>query len=253
MTLVALTLAAQQLSPRVLRTFRSDRVAQLTLAGFLATFAYSLVVLPRLGEASGHRVPELSVGLAIVFALAAFGGFVAFIGDIVKALQASTVIRRIAVEAHQAISGRHPRDIGAAPDDEGDAQQRVRERMDTDPKCELRSDRARYLTHVDADLIEVASRVDVLVAQRVQVGDFLLTGQLYAEVWGQTTNDAELDGIRAAFRLGDERTLASDVRFPVRQLADIALRALSPGVNDPTTAENAMGSLTDTRGAGASG
>ncbi len=245
-TLVALTLAAQQLSPRVLRTFRSDRIAQVTLAGFLGTFAYSLVVLARLGQITGPRVPELSVGLAIVFALAAFGGFVAFIGDIVKAVQASTVIRRIAADAHQAIDGRHPRTVGAPPDDPGKAERQVRERIAAGRRWELRTRRAGYLTHVDASLVERAAQAGVLVVQRVAVGDLLVTGQLLAEVIGEGDDTPPLNELCATFRLGQERTLAADVAFPVRQLADIALRALSPGVNDPTTAENAMGSLADT-------
>ncbi len=245
-TLVALTLAAQQLSPRVLRTFRSDRIAQGTLAGFLATFAYALVVLARLGQVSGSRVPELSVGLAIVFALAAFGGFVAFIGDIVVALQASTVIRRIAADAHQSIAGRHPRHVGAAPDDAAAAQRRARDRLASGRRWDLCTERAGYLTHVETELVEQAARADGLVVQQAAVGDFLVTGQRVAEVVGCGGDAPPLDALRAAFKLGDERTLAADVAFPVRQLADIALRALSPGINDPTTAENAMGSLADT-------
>jgi len=85
----------------------------------------------------------------------------------------------------------------------------------------------------------------VLVVQRVAVGDFLVSGQAIGEVWSGG-EAPELDGLRSDFRLASERTLAADVAFPVRQLADIALKALSPGINDPTTAENAMGSLADT-------
>lgn len=244
-TLVALTLAAQQLSPRVLRTFRSDRIAQGTLAGFLGTFAYSLVVLARLGQVSGPRIPELSVGLAIVFALAAFGAFVAFIGDIVVALQASTVIQRTAVGGRRTAAGRHPRDVGAAPDDLAAAERRVRERIASGHRWDLRTDRAGYLTEVGGVLIERAAGLDVLVDERVSVGDFLVSGQRVAEVWSDGDEEPDLDALRDAYRLGEERTLAADVAFPVRQLADIALKGLSPGINDPTTAENAMGSLAD--------
>lgn len=245
-TLVALTLASQQLSPRVLRTFRADRIAQGTLAGFLSTFAFSLVVLARLGGVSGPRVPELSVGLAIVFALFAFGAFVAFIGDIVVALQASTVIRRIATDAHRAIEGRHPRGIGSAPKDPADAEDRLRARRESGRSWPLTTDAPGYLTDVDGRIIERAAGLDVLVVQRVSVGDFLVSGQEIGEVWAGGDEPPELDGLRSDFRLAPERTLAADVAFPVRQLSDIALKALSPGINDPTTAENAMGSLADT-------
>lgn len=244
-TLVALSLAAQQLSPNVLRTFRSDRIAQLTLAGFLGTFAYALVVLARLGEVSGPRVPELAVALGIVFALIAFGGFVVFIGDIIVSLQAATVIRRIAVDAHGAIAGRHPRGIGAEPQD-SDATRREVTRRRSSPGRDLRTARAGFLTHVEADLVARTAEADALVVQRARVGDFLLTGELLAEVHGGDRDDGLLDDLREAFALSDERTVAADVAYAVRQLADVALRALSSGVNDPTTAENAMGSLSDT-------
>lgn len=245
-TLVALTLAAQQLSPRVLRTFRSDRIAQWTLAGFLGTFAYALIVLARLGAATGPRVPELAVGMAIVLALAAFGGFVAFIGDIVVALQASTVINRIAGDAEQPITARHPHGVGSDPEDPDGAARAVAERKRSGRARDLTAPRAGYLTHVDGAIIERASAADVLVEQRAQVGDFVVTGQVLAQVWAAGGDPEGLDGLRDAFGIEKERTLAADVRFPVRQLADVALRALSPGTNDPTTAENAMGSLADT-------
>jgi len=88
-TVVALTLASSQLSPRVLRTFRERRLYQVTLAVFLGTFVYALLVL-RTVRADPVFVPEVSIGLAIVLAVAAFGLFVAFIGDLVVSVQAST-------------------------------------------------------------------------------------------------------------------------------------------------------------------
>lgn len=183
--------------------------------------------------------------MAIVLALASFGAFVAFIGDIVVALQASTVIQRTAVGGKGTIAGRHPEGIGAAPDDPGTAERRVGERMSSGRRWALCTERAGYLTRVDGALIERAAKLDVLVVEAVAVGDFLVTGQRIGEVWGHADERPDLDGLRDAYVLGEERTLASDVAFPVRQLADIALKALSPGINDPTTAENAMGSLAD--------
>lgn len=158
-TLVALTLAAQQLSPRVLRTFRTDRVAQFTLAAFMGTFAYSLMVLARLGADSGPQVPEFAVTLAIVFALGSVGMFVAFIGDIVLALQASTVIRRIATDAQQAIDGRSPRGIGQGHDDRGHAGfvEAITSREDG---IAVRATSHGYLTHLDHRIVELASDDD---------------------------------------------------------------------------------------------
>lgn len=244
-TLVALTLAAEQLSPRVLRTFRSDRVAQATLASFLGTFAYALIVLARLGEVDEARVPVLAITIAIALALTSFGLFVAFIGDIVVALQASTVIERIRQDATRAIAGRTPRHLGQEPDDAAQARRVVDHRIDAEPARALRAADAGYLTHLDPQIISIAADHDALVVQRAAVGDYVVTGQRLADVWPADLDDSTCDELRSAFKVAPERTVAADVRFPVRQLADIALRALSPGVNDPTTAENAMSALTD--------
>ncbi len=243
-TLVALTLAAQQLSPRVLRTFRADRVAQVTLASFLGAFAYSLTVLARLGSVSGPQVPEFAVTVAMVFALGSFAMFVAFIGDIVVALQASTVIRRIADDAQGAIRGRNPRGIGSAGDDQALAPTlgAIMSRGDGVP---IRARSHGYLTHLDRQIVSLAAEHDCFVCQCAPVGDYVVHGQVLAEVWPAGTARPPLEEFGECFRLAAERTFAADPAFAVRQLADVALRALSPGVNDPTTAENAMSALTD--------
>lgn len=245
-TLVALTLAAQQLSPRVLRTFRSDRIAQWTLASFLGTFAYALIVLARLGEVDDVRVPVLAVTTAILLALVSFGQFVAFIGDIVTALQASTIIDRISRDAATAITGRHPRHIGDAPKDAVEAERLADQRTLAHPSAALVSSGAGYLTHIDPRIVQLAAEHDVFLSQRVVVGDYVLTGERLADLHApQVLDAAARDALASCFKLAPERTVAADVRFPIRQLADVALRALSPGVNDPTTAENAMSALAD--------
>lgn len=185
-TLVALTLAAQQLSPRVLRTFRTDRIAQFTLAAFLGTFAYSLVVLARLGSDGEPAVPEFSVTLAIVLALLSFGMFVAFIGDIVVALQASTIIRRTADDADQAIRGRNPRGIGRGVDSKLTPEFANAHKV----RIAVRADTHGYLTHLDKRLISIALKQDCFVVQRVPIGDYVVSGQELAEIWTDEEENA---------------------------------------------------------------
>lgn len=248
-TVVALTLASQQLGPRVLRTFQANRLAQTTLALFLGTFAYSLVVLTSLGTRGEEGVPQISVTAAILAAAASFALFVAFIHDIVESLQASTLIRRIAADGHAAIERRFPGDIGAEPSDRSAARSEADSLVAASSGVEVRAPRAGYVQRLDGEgLLSAAIRHDAVVVQRVKLGDFVLTGGVLAEAWpgGETDADAACAEIGAAFHLGDERTVVQDVAFPVRQLADVALRGLSPSLNDPTTAENAMGSVADT-------
>jgi uncharacterized membrane protein len=246
-TLVALQLTSSQLSPRVLSTFREDRLAQTTLAAFLGVFAYAIVLLGRLTTREG-QVPELSLLAAILGVLVAFGLFVAFIGRFVAGLQASTVIRRIMVDGRRALASPHPSGIGDAPDDLEASRARAMRRLEQGPGVELRSRQAGFLVELDGErLLEAARRCDAVVVQRAQIGDLVVSGQIVGEAFvAQGREAAAARELEHCFRYAEERTMAGDVAFPVRALADVALRALSPSLNDPTTAENAMGALVET-------
>lgn len=240
---VALQLASQQLSPRVLRTFETNRLSQVVLALFVGTFIYCLAVLARLGSVDG--VPELSVSVAIVLALVAFAFFVAFIHEIVNVLQASNIIRRIATDGQQAVERRFPADVGAEPDDRDRAEREVEARMGATRPTAALADDSGYVTAVDSDVVEVAARHGGLVRQRTMVGDFVVRGAALADVWCAAGDEGLTEEVRHAFTLSPERTVVQDVAFPIRQLADVALRGVSPSLNDPTTAENAMGFVAD--------
>lgn len=248
-TIVAFTLASQQLSPRVLRTFQSDRLSQGLLGAFLGTFAFCLVVLATL-DTGGEALPDLSLAVAVLGAVASFGLFVAFIQNAVTSLQASTLIRRMAADGQASIERRFPAGIGADPDDPQEALDRARERMSAGEGLAVRAGRAGFLTELKGEeLLGALRAADALVEQCLPLGDFVLTGGLLARVWPPSGRCADHEDLVArvggAFTLADERTVVYDVAFPVRQLADVALRGLSPSLNDPTTAENAMGSLAD--------
>ncbi len=247
-TVVALVLAAQQLSPRVMRTFRSDRLNQLVLGMFVGTFVYALLVLRSVGAGGSEVfVPDIAVTVAVVAAVVAFALFVAFIHDMVHALEASTVIHRIAVDGRDAIDDPFPRGVGDPPGDGALAAREVDERRRA-PAVEVRASRGGFLRNVEGSaIVEAASERDALVVQRMAIGDFAVSGDLLAEVW---CDDGERDAmdrcVCEGFRLGEERTPVHDLRFALRQLADIALKGLSPGLNDVTTAENAMNSIGET-------
>jgi uncharacterized membrane protein len=236
-TVVAFTLASSQLSPRVLRSFRSDRLSQVTLALFLGTFVYSLVLLVRLGiSGSEAPPPNLSMTLAVVLALAAFGTFAAFIAHIISMLQPSSVIASIHDDAVRALAERFPGGPGE-PEDPVDPADLITPHGGT-REIEARS--GGYLTVVDTGpIIKTASSCDAVVFQRVEVGTYVLPGQVIAEIGGAGGDEVDR-AVVDNFILDKQRTLVQDTAFTVRQLADIALKGLSPGINDPTTAENAM-------------
>lgn len=244
-TIVALTLASSQLSPRVLRTFRSDRLSQMTLALFLGTFIYCLTLLVRLGvTGSGGEPPNLSITLAVLLAFTAFLTFAIFIAHIIRMLQPSTVVSGILDDARTLNESRYPSGPGD-PENPAAASRSALEMIDPGGSREVCASESGYLTLVKVGrLINIADENNTVVLQNVPVGTYVLAGQAIAEVWTAADDSDELEtAIRKCFVLGKQRTLDQDIAFCVRQFADIALKGLSPGINDPTTAEIAMDTM----------
>ncbi len=252
-TVVAITLASNQLSPRVLRTFRSDRLSQITLALFLGTFVYCIVVLVRIGvNGVDAKPPNLSMTVAVLLALAAFGTFAGFIAHILRMLQPSSVISSIQSDAASATADLYPSGPGA-PDSDDQAALLAASALDGATVTEVRAEAAGYLTVVDtASLLKATDEAGGIVRQKVMIGDYVVPGQVVAEVGivvgeGQSGDEGPAEeiatAVHGAFVLGRQRTLVQDIAFPVRQLADIALKGLSPGINDQTTAENAIDAM----------
>jgi uncharacterized membrane protein len=243
-TVVAFTLASSQLSPRVLRNFRRDRLSQVTLALLLGTFVYCIVVLVRLGATGADQpIPDLSITVAVAAALVAFLSFAIFISHIVGMLQPSSVIAAIRSDGLRTIRDAYPVKVGDEPASPEVSAAAARSRMLEARPRDIRADTGGFLTLVRGDhLVRAARSADALVRQTPRIGDFVIEGDRLAEVWGGDETFSRL--VREAFEIGDERTLVQDLAFPVRQLTDIALKALSPGINDPTTSENAIDAIT---------
>lgn len=244
-TIVAFTLTASQLSPRVLRTFRSDRLSQITLACFLGTFIYCLVLLVRLDSSDEVAAPNLAMTLAILLAFASFALFAGFISHIVELLQPSAIIAGIADDASSVLRDRFPAGVGGPPEDPAAAQVHADARM-ARPGHAIRAGSGGYVGMIrGGDLIRAAQCHDAFVVLRVALGDYVLPGDVLADVWCDDGDgrEAVTEIVRRAIGLERQRSPSQDIAFPVRQLADIALKGLSPGINDPTTAENAMGAL----------
>lgn len=247
-TVVAFTLASQQLSPRVLRSFRGDRLSQVTLAALLGTFVYCLVLLVRLGiSPQSAEPPNLSMTVAVLASVGSFALFALFVAHIVEMLEPSSVVAAIHGDA-KAILTRSVRDGPESQADAADAIASTRRRLgDPEP---VRCREHGYVRAVDVEpIVDAAGETGSLVEQVVPVGSWALPQQTIAVVRlpaeaGTQDRDGLRDVVLGSFRLGKQRTMVEDVGFPIRQLADIALKALSPGINDPTTAQNAMEQLT---------
>lgn len=239
-TVVALQLASQQLGPRVLRTFQSDRLSQATLAVFLGLFVYALIALGRLSTVSlADEVtsPNLVLTIGVGGAVLAFALFAAFIQNTIASLQASTVIERITADAVACARSPYPSGLGEPSGD------RPTEGGVRSGSAAVKARRAGFLNSIPAELISTAESGAGVVIQRVPIGDFVLGGTEIAVVEADDDAEGLAERVSAMIGIAEERTLVQDFGFPLRQLADVALRALSPSLNDPTTAETAAGAL----------
>lgn len=246
-TVVALTLASQQFGPRLIRNFTRDRGNQLVLGTFVATFVYCLLVLRTVnGTEKATFVPELGVTVGVALALVSLGVLIYFIHHVAVSIQASAVVERVWAELTGLIDEVYPEEIGegASPAD------RPANGPPTDARA-VRAEGTGYIVAVDADaVLRVAAERDLVVHLPIPPGRFVRRGDVVALVvaaGGQRPNVVE-DDLRKAVTVGPTRTGYQDVEFGLLQLTEIAVRALSAGVNDPFTAAECVDRLGDALG-----
>ena len=237
-TIVVLQLTSSQFSPRVLRTFLRDRQTQLSLGVFIATFVYAVLVLRTVnGVEDDTFVPALATTVGVLLLLLSVGVFVAYIHHVATAIQVSSILESIWKETRDVLERRLPPGLPPTP-----AVVRPRET----PVAVVPSPRAGVVTALDVDaLVQLAGAADVVLVCQVPVGGFVPEGAPLVEVHRGDPGALETAEVRRAFGFGQERTMQDDVAFGFRQLVDISTRALSPGVNDPTTAVQALDRLHD--------
>lgn len=244
LTVIALQLASSQASPRVLRLFARDPQVHWTLAAFLGTFAYSLTVLRSVRSETGdipEFVPRISVTVAFALTLVSVVMLVFFLAHLAAQLRVETMLKEIHAETDRAIDLVDDRNADA-PAYTGEIPSHPR----TSPVLATSSG---FITGEDLTrLTQTAATHGIVIHLRKRVGENILKGTPLAS-YSHADGDARaIDGsieeaVRSAYAIGYERTASEDVDFGVQQILDIALRALSPAVNDPTTAVDALGHL----------
>jgi uncharacterized membrane protein len=205
-TIVALTLASQQFGPRLLRNFLRDMGNQIVLGTFVSTFLYCLLVLRTIrGTDDGEFVPHLAVTLGVLLAMLSLGVLIFFIHHVATSIQASRIIAKVASDLDVAANNLFPERMGRADFDAADEISPAA--LVSTGTCESRAVRATtagYVQAIDAErLMAVARDQDI----------------------------------------GVERTGTQDIEFFINQLVELAVRALSPGINDPATARSCIDRL----------
>lgn len=233
LTILALQMAASQFSPRVMRTFVRSRVTKVTLGLFMATFAYSLTLLAATEPGSdtvASFVPVLGFVVLLVLVTATLFDFVGYVSHVVRLVRVGHVVHAVAAETRSAIDDAIPVAAGGtavpAPPSEPRAGTVV-------------APRAGTIAAVDvARLAALADRADCVIVLHDRVGDDVAEGESIATVVGAAAPDPR--SVQRCVVIDTERTMLEDPAFGIRQLVDIAIRALSPAVNDPTTAVQAL-------------
>lgn len=228
--LVALSLASMQFSTRILRHFVRDPVSQITLGLFTGTFVYCLLLLRVVHGEPRPFVPALGVSVALALAVVSMGWLVFFIHHIAQTIQANYLVDQLARESEAIVDEVFPRDAAAQPE-EPDGWREW-------PSHAVAATASGYVQLVDvAALAEIASSLDGLCEVLVGVGHFAVEGAPLVTLHARRAPDAaQREAVIGAFDLGPVRTMQDDAEYGVRQIVDIALKAISPAVNDPSTA-----------------
>jgi uncharacterized membrane protein len=230
--LMTLTLASMQFSPRIIVSFARDRVTQWTLGIFLGTFSYCTAALPAARSFPRPFAPVVTVLGAMVLAIACVGLLLFFIHHISQAISVNHIVDRIAEETEAMIDEIMPRP------------HQLHGMNDAEPlrpnpsEGAVASDQSGYIRFIDPRrLVALAKHHHVSIRVLRRVGQFVPAGVPFMMVSKPNRLPPEAAAeLQAAFDIGPTRTLQQDVEFGVLQIVDVALKAISPAVNDPTTA-----------------
>jgi uncharacterized membrane protein len=243
--IVALTLASTQFGPRMLRTFIRDRGVQFTLGTFVASFFYAILALGSVSHGSpGDFVPHLSVTTALGLTLVDLGVLVFFIHHIATSIQLPEVIAGIARDLSSAIAFEFTDDddvrrgslasAGSFP---------TTVAAEGAPIAALHSGYLQFVRY--STLVELATDAEAVIELLYRPGHFVLSGLPLARVWPASAQPDVARGLDRAHVTGANRTLRQDLAFAIDQLVEIAIRALSPAVNDTFTALTCVDWLSD--------
>lgn len=247
-TLVALTLASNQFGPRLIKNFMHKHLNQVVLGSYISTYLYCLLVLNSIGDGENYSfIPSISILFAIIAAIGNIILLIIFIHQIAISIQADKLISDISEYLSNQIEMLFPKNIGSV------AEPKVVNENDLlsgfSHKIPLKSSKSGYLQYIDNDeLLAILTKKEALLEMYYRPGDHLVEGERLGMLFlNKNLDENEFDEIYKQFVIGKIRTSQQDLEFSILQMVEIAVRALSPGVNDPFTAiaciDNLKGTL----------
>ncbi|WP_051196624.1 DUF2254 domain-containing protein [Jonesia quinghaiensis] len=244
LTVVTLQLASSQFSPRLLRTFTQDRFVHNTLALFLATFVYSLTVLRSIrvetSEGDGF-VPEISVTVAFLLTVASVVGLILFLAHLTRQIRVETMLKNVHSDTTTTLARVY-------------SEKRQTQNGHPVPQTQswpLKAQASGFVTRIDDKaLAAAAQRSQCFISVDIAPGTSIISGLPIARAWPIENTTVDRDqlqhlekALHQGIKIGFERTSTQDPSFGLQQLLDVTDKALSPGINDPTTAVHALGHI----------
>ena len=233
--LLVVQFGSSAFTPRLLRSFSTDQTIKVALGVFVATFIYALLVLSEVAPQGTEYVPQYAVNFSVIMVVASIIMFLRLIADVTRLLRVAHVVADIGRQARRIIEATYP-----DPVTEPDRGKYELPAVDESPRLVTNPGRGGVVQALDSDgIAEMLGSTSAVVQMLPAVGEFVPHGRPIFRVTGEMSSKLDralLDSIA----LGDERTMRQDPAFALRILVDIASKALSPGINDPTTAVQAI-------------
>jgi uncharacterized membrane protein len=234
-TILTLSQAAAQYTPRILRNFTRDRGNRVVLGFFVSLFTYCLIVLRTIRGGDEAFIPAVSVLMAILGAIAGIYFLIYFIHHSATQIQASEVLAAISKETLAAVEKLFPEEVG---EEEPPREERLRIELAGREWHPVFSPQTGYIGRVEPrELVEVAARFHTVLRMERRIGEFVIGGTVLASaLCKQPPGEDLLQAVAQCYTVNDYRSIDQDPGFGVRQIVDMALKALSPSLNDSTTA-----------------
>jgi uncharacterized membrane protein len=267
MTIVALVMASSQFGPRLIKSFMEQKSTQLVLGTFTSTFVYCLLILHHIdADSPNSSYTDVSVFLAMSLAILCVFVLIFFIHHVATSIRADNVVNQVACEVLLDVQrlkdrGNNRTDImfteGSADANISGGENNAGTNTDTVPQdsvsyhlsqqyahqMTIQSTESGYIQAIEyQSFIDIALQHDAVVQMHVRAGDYILTGTLVATVHSHFCMKSNIE-INTSLVIGIERTALQDPLFRINQLVEMALRALSPSLNDPFTATNCIDRL----------
>jgi uncharacterized membrane protein len=238
-TIVALSLASQQFGPRLLYNFMRDRGNQFAFGTFLGTYLYCLLILRTIRQGGDAYVPQLSVLVGFLLVILSLGVLIYFIHHVAGSIQAMTVIATVHKDLQKKIERLFPEHYDESLPWRREVSERMLPENFAERALAIKAGQTGYLQAVNGEgLMQIACKYDLLVQYEQRPGHYVIKDTTIARVLplGENKTDQWSEKVREAFIIGKQRTQEQDVEFLIYELVEIAVRALSPGINDPHTA-----------------